>query len=241
VVETIRKNIAAVERQREATGQPMIVHINHPNFVWSLTAEQVAEVAEAKLIEVYNGHPSVNHLGDETRPGDEAIWDMANTIRLRDMEAEPLLGVATDDSHHYHGGDVSPGRGWVMVRAPELSADAIVLGMERGDFYASSGVTLEKVDFDAEQRRLSIQVSPVDGETHTIELIGSRKAADAPAGQVLDTVAADEAQFVLADDLLFARVRVTSSASHPNPSYENQKKRAWTQPVGWSIGQTSAD
>ncbi len=53
--------------------------------------------------EVYNGHPIVGHLGDEHRPGVERLWDIANTIRLVDLHAEPLFGIATDDSHNYHG------------------------------------------------------------------------------------------------------------------------------------------
>ena len=46
----------------------------------------------------------------------------------------PLFGVATDDSHYYHGGNVSPGRGWVMVWAKELDANQLVKSMERGEF-----------------------------------------------------------------------------------------------------------
>src|SRR5439155_19471113 len=37
--EVMQNNINAVLDQRKKTGQPMIPHINHPNFVWALTAE----------------------------------------------------------------------------------------------------------------------------------------------------------------------------------------------------------
>ena len=37
------------------------------------------------------------------------------------LKAAPLFGVGTDDSHHYHGEESSPGRGWVMVRAGQVS------------------------------------------------------------------------------------------------------------------------
>ena len=53
--------------------------------------------------EVYNGHPGVGHLGDDHRPSVERLWDIANTIRLVDLAAPPLFGIATDDSHSYHG------------------------------------------------------------------------------------------------------------------------------------------
>ena len=73
-----------------------------------VTAEDLAHVIEEKFFEVYNGHPGIRHLGDEDHPSDEKIWDIANTIRLEKLNAPPLFGVATDDSHNYHGGPVSP-------------------------------------------------------------------------------------------------------------------------------------
>ena len=54
-----------------------------------------------------------------------------------------VYGLATDDAHGYHTygvGKVNPGRGWIMVKAPYLTAEAIVRAIEAGDFYASSGV-----------------------------------------------------------------------------------------------------
>ena len=42
----------------------------------------------------------------------------------------------------------SPGRGWVWVRAPQLSAESIIAAMESGDFYASTGVKLDDLRFE---------------------------------------------------------------------------------------------
>ena len=33
--------------------------------MWSITAEDIAHVLEETFFEVYNGHPMINHLGDE--------------------------------------------------------------------------------------------------------------------------------------------------------------------------------
>ena len=87
---------------------------------------------------MYNGHPAVNHRGDTTRPGVEKIWDLANTIRLADLAADPLYGLASDDAHNYHGGGAKPGRGWIMVQADALNAEALIQAMRAGRFYASN-------------------------------------------------------------------------------------------------------
>ena len=233
VVETIRNNLRAIEVDARVFGKPVLAHINHPNFHYSLTAEQLAEVLEARFMEIYNGHPGVNHLGDEKHPGDEALWDLANTIRIGKLSAPPLLGVAADDSHYYHGGDVSPGRGWVMVQSHGLEADDLVGAMKQGRFYASSGVVLDKVEFDRKQRTLSLNIAAVDGVVFETRFIGTRKGTMEKAGEVLDTVDGLTPSYQMEGDELFVRAVVTSSRDHPNPSFQAQHEQAWTQPVGW--------
>ncbi len=118
VVDTMRNNLRMVKEQAERLGKPIVAHLNHPNFHFSFTAEQLAEVVEERFFEVYNGHPGINHLGDETRPGDEQLWDMANAIRLGKLQAAPLYGVATDDSHTYplvEGGSWCRLNGWTQI------------------------------------------------------------------------------------------------------------------------------
>ena len=71
------------------------------------------------------------------------MWDIALALRLGKHGLPIVYGLATDDAHGYHEygvGKVNPGRGWVMVQAPHLTAEAIVKGLEAGDFYASTGV-----------------------------------------------------------------------------------------------------
>ena len=117
IEQTLRENFLAIRKQEEALGRPILAHLNHPNFRWSVSAEVLAQVLEDRFFEVYNGHPVINHMGDETHPSDEKIWDIANTIRITELGAPPMYGIASDDSHTYHGGDVGPGRGWIMVKA----------------------------------------------------------------------------------------------------------------------------
>jgi len=54
-----------------------------------------------------------------------------------------------DDSHHYHShgvGKSNNGRGWVMVRSERLDPPSIIAAMEAGEFYASSGVSLSRIE-----------------------------------------------------------------------------------------------
>jgi len=234
----IREALQAVQRQEAEIGRPILAHLNHPNFRWAVTAEDIAAVVEEQFFEVYNGHPLINHLGDETRPGDEQIWDIANTIRIAQMGEAPLYAVATDDSHWYHGGNVSPGRGWIMVAAESLESDALMLAMRAGDFYASSGVTLSAVSYDAASRKIEIEIAADGDAGFESRLIGTRSGYEkgqgkGGIGEVFATKTGRKVQFVVPADALYARVMIISSTDHPNPSFEEQKKQAWTQPVGW--------
>lgn len=233
VVDTMRNNLRAVKEQSERLGRPILTHLNHPNFHWSVTPQQLAEVVEEQFFEVYNGHPGINHLGDKDHPSDEAIWDMANTLRMLEHDAPPLFGVATDDSHFYHGGNVSPGRGWVMVWAEELDANQLVESMERGEFYASTGVELQKVTYDRGARKHLIEIKPMEGVDFETKFIGTRRSTPNETGELLATVSGTTPEYQLAGDELYIRAVVTSTREHPNPSYSGQKEQAWTQPVGW--------
>jgi len=243
VEDVIRRNLQAVRAQEKKTGQPILDHLNHPNFGWGVTAENLANVLEERYFEIYNGHPSVRQLGDKDHPSVERLWDIANTIRITKLNAPPLYGMATDDSHTYHGRkNVSPGRGWVMVRASELSASALIKAMRRGDFYASTGVTLTQVNYDVKTRTLSIEIKPEDKATYTTEFIGTTKADRKAhgdkkgfdyAGKVLSKVKGTQASYKLTGDEFYVRAVVTSSLAHVNPSIKGQKRQAWVQPVGW--------
>ena len=74
---------------------------------------------------------------------DERIWDELLTDGML------IYGVSSDDTHHLKVVDrnkSNPGRGWVMVHANELTPKAISDAMDRGDFYATSGVMLGKIE-----------------------------------------------------------------------------------------------
>ncbi|WP_164102752.1 CehA/McbA family metallohydrolase domain-containing protein [Candidatus Laterigemmans baculatus] len=242
VREAIANNFRSVEEQAARLGREMLLHLNHPNFGWAITPEDLAHVTGEKFFEVYNGHPGVNHLGDAERPSVERFWDLANVLRLAVLNAEPLMGIATDDTHDYHGnGGSRMGRGWVMVHARFLTPEHLIRAIKRGDFYASSGVTLQSVEYDAESKTLTVEIDPVDGETYRTEFIASlapeagQEVAPEKIGATLASSDALRSSYTLTGNELYVRAVVTSSAAADDPSFEGQKKQAWTQPVGWKL------
>ena len=72
-------------------------------------------------------------------------------------------------------GGATTGRGWVMVRSNYLTAEHLIRAMKRGDFYASSGVTLNSIEIDDKARTLKLQIKPADGQDFTTHFIGTRK------------------------------------------------------------------
>jgi hypothetical protein len=254
--ETLRANLQAIANQAVQTGRPILAHINHPNFRWALTAEDLAYVIEDRFFEVYNGHPKTFPEGDPARADSstDRQWDIANTIRLVELKQPPLFGLGTDDSHHYHGGDATPGRGWVMVRAAKLDANTLIEAMQRGDFYASTGVTLDDVQFDNASKKLSLKIKAQPGVKYVTEFRGTPKnynravqeVASPPddghpvrlkysedVGKLLSRSESLEPSYQMTGDELYVRAIVTADKEMANPVQAGQVQKAWTQPVGW--------
>lgn len=188
VRETIENNLRSIEEQAKRAGREILAHLNHPNFGWAVTAEDIAHAVTDRYFEVYNGHPGVNQLGDEHRPSIDRMWDIANTIRLVELKAAPLYGIATDDSHHYHGKEPGsrPGRGWTMVRSTHLTPEYILKAIKAGDCYASSGVALADMHYDKQSKTLSLKIEPVAGATYKTQFIGTLKGADTASQPTVD-------------------------------------------------------
>jgi hypothetical protein len=253
VLEVMQKNVDAVLEQRRRTGRPMFVHLNHPNFQWAVTAEEVAAVKGERFFEVYNGHPLVHNEGDPTRAGTERLWDIALTQRLS-QGGEILYGIATDDGHAYHEFNPkksNPGRGWVMVRADALTPEKLIAALEAGDFYASSGVTLKDVRTE-DGKQLTVDIAGEAGVEYTIRFIGTRRGYDgrsepvknsdgellrvtrrysADLGKVLAEIRGTSARYTFQGDELYVRAHITSTKQKENPYVEGEFEQAWTQPV----------
>jgi hypothetical protein len=261
VAQMMQKNIDAVVEQGRRSGRPMFTHVNHPNFFYAITAEDLIELDHAPgdaFVEVYNGHSGVRNDGDAFHPSTERMWDLVLAQRLGQRQTSVMYGVATDDAHHYTQWglrQVNPGRGWVMVRAPRLTPDTITAAMKRGDFYNSTGVTLARLALSPEA--IDVEVQPEPGIEYLIEFIGTKRGTDlrgrdAPTppgdspgrvsrlysdqiGAVLASVKGTTARYTTKGNELYVRARVTSSRLHPNPFAEGDREMAWTQPVVVSL------
>ncbi|HVX65207.1 MAG TPA: hypothetical protein VHA11_01320 [Bryobacteraceae bacterium] len=98
------------------------------------------------------------------------------------------------------------------MRAEALTSPAILSALERGDFYASTGVTLRDVDTAGGEYRVEIQNA--DWEKATTYFIGE-------GGTVLARSFEPVAVYRYKGSERYVRARVESSSG----------ARAWTQPV----------
>ena len=254
IVDVMQRNIDVAVARRERSGESMLVHLNHPNFGYAITAEQLMQVVGENFFEVYNGHSGVNNSGDATHASTERQWDIVNTWRLAKLKLPVMYGLATDDGHNYfetmpHKG-AQPGRGWVMVLTDTLTPDALVKALEAGRFYASSGVTLEEIQQTTNS--LNVKVVAESGVSYRIDFIGthttfddaSTPAIDDPekvdtatrrystdVGKVLKSVEGPLGSYTFEGTELYVRAVVTASRPHPNPSQAGDFERAWVQPV----------
>jgi hypothetical protein len=252
VAETISVNLRAVEEQRKKKGWNTIAFLNHPNFGWGVKAEDML-TEELKYFEIFNGHPGVKNYGDDAHVSTERMWDIVLALRLGRHKLPIILGMATDDAHSYHAygvGKTNPGRGWIMVKAPFLTAESIVRAIEAGDYYCSSGVVLKDVARKSQEFCLTIQ--PEAGVKYKTQFIATMK--DAPLvseprkgkdGAVLDVTRnyhAEIGKVVAESDSLtpsyritgnemYVRAKVISTKLHPNPFQKGDVEVAWTQPV----------
>ena len=69
IVDVLQRSVDAI---RGVSGVP---HINHPNFQWAFTTDELQQVKNNKLFEIFNGHPTVNNVGGGNVPGLEEVWD----------------------------------------------------------------------------------------------------------------------------------------------------------------------
>jgi len=253
VSETIRVNYRAVAEQSKKKATRMIAFVNHPNFGWGLRAEDMVMTDELKFFEVFNGHSGVRNYGDETHAGTERVWDILLALRLGKHRLNIVYGLGTDDAHAYHQfglGKTNPGRGWVMVRAKSLDADSILRAMDAGDFYASSGVTLDDVKRDAKTLRLTIRAEA--GVTYSTQFIATMRGARFDSeprrdkegkelnvtriygdeiGKIVSVVDGAAPSYTFTGQELYVRAKVISSRPHPNPYAKGDVEVAWTQPL----------
>lgn len=204
VLDMAQKMIDAVR------GAGAVPSVNHPNFGWAISADELLQLQRTKLFEVFNGHPLVNNAGGGGVPGLEDVWDrMLSSGKL-------LYGIAVDDAHYFKRPDdrtaPRPGQGWVYVRAPRLESRALVEALERGEFYASTGVELQSIDVTSSSMTITIKTEPQS--KYRVQFIGRQ-------GTVLSEAVTSPATYSFKGDESYVRAKI----------FESNGKAAWVQPA----------
>lgn len=200
-VEVLQRNVDAVRKAGA------LALINHPNFGWAFGAEELLKIEHANFLEIASGHPFVNAEGP---PSVESMWDRMLTAGKR------IYGVAVDDMHHlkrvWDTDVVLPGKAWVVVRAEQRDAKSILGALERGDFYASTGVEL--VDIVTTPKSIEVRVREKNLAHYRIQFIGK-------GGRVLRESVGAAATYAIRGTEGYVRAKVIDSNG----------KAAWTQPL----------
>jgi len=229
VLDVMQRTLDLVNEQREKLGIPMFAHINHPNFGYGISTEDLKKLNGERFFEVYNGHPAVNNGGNEIYDSTEIMWDLVNIHYYK--QGKPLLyGIATDDSHNYH--DYSPnhsntGRGWVMVNAKNLEISGLIEAMEKGNFYASTGVYLKNLH--STNKEIFIEIEPEANTSYEIEFLGYQKGNDQLS--VLKKVNGTTAEYSFGKADVFVRAKITATDSLKKEPLLEGSMQAWTQPI----------
>lgn len=225
----MQQTLDTVHAQRKKLNVPMFAHINHPNFGYGISTEDLKKLSGERFFELYNGHPSVHNEGDETHFGIETMWDLINISYYNDKKPL-LLGIATDDSHNYHiksSDHSNSGRGWVMVNSKRLDAASIIEAMEAGDFYSSSGVSLKRIK--TTDKKLSIEVDSKPNVDYEIIFMVYQQGNENM--KELKRVKGTNAEYIFEKKDRIVRAKVNSNVLKENPYLLGEHEQAWTQPI----------
>ena len=185
----------AVTRTLDAGGVPIL---NHPQAPIVSAASFIATKG-LNHFEVFNGGRPQHTAASEK------LWDEV----LSAVNGRTVYAVAADDNHYKQS---NVGRGWIMVKAPALTAEAILDNVRSGNFYATTGIILADYQVNSASNRIDIGISSQNGDS--IAFIGK-------SGVVLSTVHARNGTYQMKSGDYYVRAKITNADG----------KAAWTQPV----------
>ena len=172
--------------------------INHPNWQDHYNhcpQESLAAWKGYSGIEIFNG--VIRRLTGSEFATDR--WDMLLGSGRR------VWGFANDDSHDAQDVEL----GWNVVRAKDRSVESIVSALASGSFYASTGITLNRIEAFGR----TVHVSAENAE---------RMVVVTDFGKRLFHIDSNEVTFNVPEDCGYSYIRVEA--------YGGSEKNAWTQP-----------
>lgn len=211
--------------------------LNHPTYRYAVTTEDMKPVKGLHLFELHNGHPNTvrhTHEVDEGYVTTEDMWDDMLTSGL------VVYGVSSDDTHTLKEWDTeasNPGRGWIMVRSGKLTPESITKEIRSGNFYATSGVILSRIDISEEQYSVEVDRRTTLKESGSPYILG-RKLPEAaggfmiefigPEGNTVKHVHGTRGSLSLGPGNAYIRCRVSYTRRATNGF---EQFFAWTQPA----------
>ena len=185
-----------IELVRRAGGEVIVAHpywcghnINH-----------LLELDGFIGVEVFNSTCTFNGKGYSSVQWDDLI-DAGRVIG----------GVAVDDVHAPSRRDMF--RGWTMIRARELTVEAVMAAIRTGCYYSSCGPVIE--DFRVVDGKVRVECSPVV-EIHLISYASLGRAFFADDGELLTS-----AERETSDSLNYVRAEIIDAKG----------LRAWSNPI----------
>jgi hypothetical protein len=258
--ELIAQNVKEVAALAARLKRPSLLMVNHPQWVYlDILPEHLINNPDVRFFEVCNGGSAFAPPAEAPVKTNDLFWDAVNAFRA--VKGIPLIyGTGSDDTHYYFDlGANKAGRvgvDYIVVRSAELSPSALLAAMHAGDFYVSTGVTLDDIAFDATRRALSVKVRPAPGASYRIRFIATKKNFDrtvrtvevpaakghgsrtvpifsADVGKTVNLVEGVEASYAMASDDLYVRAKIESSQPSAYMGYFHPETQvAWTQPYG---------
>jgi histidinol phosphatase-like PHP family hydrolase len=256
--ELIAQNAKETAALAASLKRPTMLMVNHPQWVYlDIKPENLINNPDVRFFEVCNGGSAFAPLEEAPVATNDPFWDTVNAFRA--IKGVPLIyGTGSDDTHHYFSvGTQQPGRlavDYIVVRSATLTPDALLAAMHAGDFYTSTGVTLDDIVFDPAKRTLTVKALPAPGAAYTIRFITTKKnfdqtvrTVDVPAvkghgartvpiysadiGKTVKRVEGTEASYTMAPDDLYVRAKVESNLPSAYTGHFHPKEKvAWTQP-----------
>ena len=160
-------------------------------------------------VEVYN--ETCRTIG---RPNSESHWDMLLERGHR------VFGIAADDAH-YSGEDSF--KGWICVKASELTIEAVCDAIARGAFYSSTGPTIEDIEVSPADEngigsfRIRVRCSPAR-QVSFVGMPATGSSVYAPEGETIT-----EAERVTTPERREAYVRIEV--------IDDRGRKAWANPI----------
>lgn len=200
-VHGITPDMTFLEALEKARSQGSILIWAHPHWSGNTVVDGTRHGFDG--LEIYNYSCEVS-VG---RGSGAFHWDW-------NLDKRPnLLGFATDDNHYVDGYPPQVG-GWIMVNAPELSVEALMASIRKGNFYSSSGPDFKSIHIE-QGNRVVAETSPI---AHA-RLVGSAKMGKWKASATDEGMS--KITFRIPDDWAFARLEIEDANG----------KKAWSNPL----------